>query len=233
MPGPVPDGKPDKGPEELRASDVPRGMDHDDCKPAAMEPRGSIDDTIASDQDAAQARQHRREAEAPKTAADLSMGKHARIVDHLLDMPEPMDVYLRIRSGLTFGSRASSLGYGELVEALDAAEELAAEAARLAANMKVALAAFLIDAMVIRSALRKQVNVELKNQKDAGKLAKATISNDDIDAMMADMFNDEYRDLELRISKAKRSTEAVEALDAIARERARDLRAMVSKSRDA
>ncbi len=201
-----------------------------------MEPRGSIatdqlSDKVDEDESRRDDARRHGQARAPKSAGDLTMGRHARIVDHLFEVDDPMEVYERVRAGLSFGGRASSLGHGELVDALDEAQTLATEASRLSANMKVALRAFELDAEVIRGALRNQATADIRDQITAGTFAKKTINNDDIEAVMAQKFSDEYRDLELRHSRAKRAADAIESLAERAVDRARDLRAMVSSSR--
>ena len=160
------------------------------------------------------------------------MGHHQRIVDVLFDLPDPMDVYSRVRRSLTFGGRASSMGHGALIDALDEAETNAADAFQLMCDAKVTHDRFEMDAQVISGALRDKAVMDLQAQKDAGTRSKA-ITNDDITAVMAAKFHDEYRDLETRRSRAKRTVAALESLAELARERARDLRAMVAKSRDA
>ncbi len=203
-----------------------------------MEPRGSIaeqskvDDKVAEDQARRDAAARDRRRDAPEKASELSMGEHQRIVDHLFDLPHPMEIYEKVRRGLSFGGRASTLGYGDLVDALDEAETLAEEASRLNANMKVALRSFELDADVIRGAIRAEARDDLERQRAiAGTKGVLTIA--DIEAAMASKYPDEYRDLELRHAKAKRSCDAIETLADLARDRARDLRQMVAKARDA
>lgn len=196
-----------------------------------------FDDHVQDVEDRREAGRRARAADAPKTADGLSMGNHQRIVDVLFDMPDPMEVYSRVRRALTFGGRASSMGYGALVDALDEAETNAADAFQLLCDAKVTHDRFELDAKVIAGALRQQALDDLMAQKialkkDTGQSGKA-IANDDIEAMVAAKFPDEYRDLEARRSRAKRTVAALESLADLSRERARDLRAMVSKTRDA
>jgi hypothetical protein len=193
-------------------------------------------DKVVDDQEQRDKNKRRAEAEAPKRARDLTMGTHARIVDHLFTPEDPMEVYTRVRTALSFGGRASSMGYGALADALDEAEKNAADAFQLMVNAKVALDAFNLDMMVIKSTLRTQALADLQAQVDARKaekLSTKTITNDDIDAVMASKFPDEYRSLESQSSKNRRTIAALEDLAERARERAKDLRALVGKSRDA
>lgn len=208
----------------------------------AMEPRGSIeptakgnpvfDDHVQDTADRRDAARAARAAEAPKTASGLNMGPHQRIVDVLFDMPDSMEVYTRVRKALSFGGRASSMGYGGLVDALDEAETNAADAFQLMCDAKVVHDRFEIDAQVIEGTLREKATDDLQAQKNDGTRTKA-ITNDDVTAVMAKKFPDEYRDLMSRRSRAKRTVALLESLAELTRERARDLRAMVAKSRDA
>lgn len=196
-----------------------------------------FDDHVDDVEQRREAGRRARAAEAPKTADGLSMGNHQRIVDVLFDMPDPMEVYERVRRALSFGGRASSMGYGALVDALDEAETNAADAFQLMCDAKVTHDRFEMDAKVIAGALRTQALDDLYAQKaqlkaDTKQAGKA-ITNDDIEAVIASKFPDEYRDLESRRSRAKRTVAALESLADLARERARDLRAMVAKTRDA
>jgi hypothetical protein len=217
-------------------------------KKAVMEDRSSITtkeaaveklgDKLDQEQDARDAAKRRAAAEAPRTSEELqqsigalNMGTHARIVDTLFDMPDPMTEYLAIKASLSFGGRASSMSYGQLIDALDDAQSVAERCSRLVANAKVTLDAFNMDAEVISGVLREQAVMDLQAQKDAGTRSKA-ITNDDITAVMAKKFPDEFRDLEIKKGKARRMVAAIEALYDRASARAGDLRAMVQRSRE-
>lgn len=210
----------------------------------SAEPRGSassaqecLDDRVADDQADRERRERSRAAEAPRTHQELrsrvdglSMGRHARIVDHLFELPDPTEVYTRIRGSLSFGGRVSSMGYGDLADALDEAERNALDAVQLLANAKAAHDAFELDSKVIWGAMREQAVADLQAQKESGSRSKQ-ITNDDIEAVMATKFPDEYRDLELKRGRARRTVAALEQLADISRDRARDLRAFVGKAR--
>lgn len=209
--------------------------------PKPMETQGSIEqleDKVDADAAARDAAQRRENAERPQTPSEvrdavskLSMGTHARIVDALFDLPDPMEEYLAIKASLSFGGRASSLSYGQLVDALDDAQSMAERASRLLASAKITHDAFNLDAEVIRGALREQAIDDLQQQKAEGKRSKA-ITKDDVAGVMAIAFPDEYRDLEMRSNKAKRMVTAIEHLYDRACARAGDLRAMVQRTRE-
>ncbi len=165
-----------------------------------------------------------------KTAADLTMGPgYDRIVTHLFQLDDPMKVYEEVRESLRMG-RASAASYGQLVDALDEAEEAAMRAMDLLVNTKDAHDGFEIDAKIILGGMRAQASSILEDQKAKG-LLKKTITNDDVEAVMAANHPDEWQDLERKRGRAKRTIDLLTALHEAARERAKDLRAMVSKFR--
>lgn len=186
---------------------------------------------------------------AGKEASDLSMGAgYDRIVDHLYDLAEPDAEYREIREALSFGARraASGLAYGDLVDALDHAEDIAYRATLLLVNAKVAHDAYELDAKTIVAALRAGVIADLEVERarhkaaaEAAKKAKTDepvgrskqITEADIDAALAEKYPREWRDLEMRRGKARRMIAALESLEARTIERARDLRQMVARQR--
>ncbi len=141
-----------------------------------------------------------------------------------------MMVYERVRAALQMGKRASSASYGEMVDALDAAEENASQAMELFINAKVSLDAFEIDATIVESGMRDQAVALLEEEKARGERKKA-ITNGDVEAVMAARFPDEWQDLSRRRGQAKRTVDMLSDLCERCRERAKDLRAMVSKYR--
>ncbi len=208
----------------------------------AMETRLSIEQeklgqSIEQDEKQREGARRRAAADAPKRASELSMGRHARIVDHLFEMEDPHEVYSRVRQGLSFGGRASSMGYGALADALDEAEKNAADAFQLLINTKLAADTLEMDAKVIYAGMRDQALAELMemkatSKKETGSAGKA-IAKDDIESIMATKFHDEFRTLEITRAQTRRTVAALEDLAERARERAKDLRALVGKARDA
>ncbi len=225
------DTKPEQD-DQARAAQPPM-----DERSSMGQAQNKLADQVEDDVASKERRQRSAQAAAPKRASELSMGTHARIVDHLFATKDPMEVYTRVRNGLSFGGRASSMGYAALADALDEAETNAHDAFELLVNTKMVADSLELDAKVIESALREQVLADLMEQKAANKAATGStgkaITNDDIAAVMANKFPDEYRALEINRGRARRTVQALEDLAERSRERAKDLRALVGKARDA
>jgi hypothetical protein len=158
----------------------------------------------------------------------VSMTGFETIIDSVFSFDSEA-VYQEVLNSLEFQGKASRAEYGMLIDALDAAEEVARKALQLVANAKVACVRYLADVDSIRGQLREDARNELLNERDGGKAP--TIA--DIEARVASAYHDEHRDIEVRIAKAKRSVEYLEGLASLTAERARDLRQMVAKSRGA
>lgn len=158
-------------------------------------------------------------------------GGNDRIVTHLFQRDEdPMDTYKKIRASLRLGTRASSASAGQLLDALDQAEENAMEAFELLINAKVAHDLFEIDSKVVLGAVRASAYTVLQREKTDGIRSKA-ITDADVESAMASLSPDDYQAVQEKIGKAKRTIDLLSELYVSARERAKDLRAMVSKSR--
>jgi hypothetical protein len=155
---------------------------------------------------------------------------YSRIVKTVFDVPDPSEVFDRLRKELSLGMQASRADYGTTIDALDRAESNAQEAAELAINAKLAHELYLADQVALRGALREQALARLQAEKAEGKRSKA-ITNDDIDGAIASMFPDEYRAQSQRDAEARGMLAATESLAERWRERARDLRAHVQTVR--
>ena len=140
-----------------------------------------------------------------------------------------MDVYQRVRDSLRMG-RASGASYGQLVEALDEAEENAVLAMEVYVNAAVALESFEIDAKIVLGTLRDDATAILEDEKAQGQRKKA-ITNDDVESVMAAKFPDEWQSVTNKRAKAQQTVKLLGDLCERARERCKDLRAMVSKFR--
>jgi hypothetical protein len=205
-------------------------------EPAAAETAdmSQVDDEVST---ATEEKQERKEAARRRTAtadpSSLSMGDgYDRIVDTLFDLPDPHEEYLAVKQSLKLGTRASRADYGTLIDALDVSEDMAERAFALLVNAKVARDAYDIDARAIEAGMRDQANAALQAEKDAKTRSKA-ITDADVTAYMAAKFPDEWRDIEARRGKARRTVSYLEDLAKRAGERARDLRQMVARARDA
>lgn len=151
-----------------------------------------------------------------------------RVVETVFSMTDEdtVEEYRILSTTLKLEGRASDASYGSLVDALDEAEEKARRASVLAANSKVAMAAYDYDAKPIVAAIREAAVDNLK----ANGNAKPTLA--DIDAEMSQAFTDEYRAIALKMEKAKRMVDVTENLSYRWQERAKDLRQMVARARD-
>ncbi len=194
-------------------------------------------EAAAADAEAAAQRKRERAAQAPERAEDLTMGEgFERIITHQFRVTDSFEEYVRLRAALRFrNDRASALNRGDLMDALDAAEDAAHEAAELAAQAKVAHDSFEIDAKVIQASMRQEALNALTDRKaelkaSTGASGKA-IAEEDIKAEMAAQHPDEYMSLESKRSKANRSVDLLDDLAKKLAERAKDLRAMFSNSR--
>lgn len=162
---------------------------------------------------------------------------YKRIVSSTFDIPDPDKEYARIRATLKLGTRASRADYGEMVDALDEAEETTMAAMELYIHAKVALEDYEIYADMRGGAMREQAITILQSakadlKKDSGTSGKQ-ITDADVRMTMARIFPEEYRALEKDRSQNKHTVDLIKELVERCRERCRDLRSMVGKARDA
>jgi hypothetical protein len=198
----------------------------------ALPGMGEVADQVeADDEHKAQAEAARR-ATATTDPAELALGSgYDRIVDTLFDLPDPYDTYQLVKRSLQLGTRASRADYGTLVDALDAAQDMADKAYDLYVNAKTAADSYEIDAKAIESGMRDQAMAALMEEYKAKQ--RPSPKNDDVDAYMAAKFPDEWRDIQQRRGRARRMVRKLENLATRASERAKDLRQMVARARDA
>jgi hypothetical protein len=163
----------------------------------------------------------------PSQASELEMGNGLqRVVTHLFDFQgDPMETYERVRESLRLGTRASQASYGQLVDALDQAEEMAATAMELLINAKVTHDAFEIDSKIVKSALWDQATQALEQDKKSGVRTKQIVIAD-IESWIAVHHPDEWRALEVKIGQARRMVAMLEDLAERTRQRAGHLRVM-------
>jgi hypothetical protein len=213
----------------------------DDSTKAPFAPAASsleaAGEAAQNEADERKARHAARAEGAPKKAEELEMGGgFGRVITHQF---RPTDAYLEyteLRTMLRSEGRASQLSYGQLVDALDVAEDAAHRGAELCAQAKVMHDEFDFNAKVIAAALRKNAVEELERRKAEfkaeNKTAGKAITNDDIEAEIASQNPDEWLELESRRGKARRSIALFEDLAVRLAERAKDLRQMVARARD-
>lgn len=167
----------------------------------------------------------------PKNVGELQMGRGVdRIVRSIFDLPDIPTEHEEIRKSLRFDGRASDLSHGELVNALNEADELAQRAAELLANVKSVHDVFEIHAKAVESTLRMRGHEALIELKDRGKYS-GRFGAEDVEAMMAKLHADEFVDLEKRKGEAKRTVDVVASLFERCVDRARHLSNMVARSR--
>lgn len=159
-------------------------------------------------------------------------GGYSRIVTSLFtSVEDPMATYQKLRGALTMGGRASASSHGQIIDALDAAEDNAATAMELLVNAKVTHDSFEIDAKILLAALRDRATSVLEDEKAKGERKKA-ITEADVESTMGAMFPDEWRALEDRRGKAKRMVAMIEDLAERCRQRAGHLRVMARSARE-
>lgn len=150
-------------------------------------------------------------------------GGFAPIVETVL-IADPKECYDEIMKSLQLPKGASRVDYGTLLEELDNAQAMAANALRLVATAKRTYKSYEAEADVIRASIRKRA-VEIA-EKD-----KARPTKDDIEAIMRSTYHDEYRTLQVKVEEAKSMISVLEGLVTVTRERAKDLRQMLASSR--
>lgn len=160
----------------------------------------------------------------PRLATDLQ-----RIVTSTFTMPAVDEAATRLEEKL-HAIRPSRCDYGTIADALDEAQENARLAMQLLVNAKLANDRFIADAQLTESGMRDHVHARLQSEKDRGQRSKA-ITDADVVAAMANCFPDEWQQIELTKHQARRTIAYLEDLCDRMRERARDLRALVSNAR--
>lgn len=167
----------------------------------------------------------------PQAGGGQQMTGYERVIDRLFTVDVDA-VYEQLEADLRLATKASRADYGTIVDALDVAEDNARLAMQLCVHAKVTRDAFLADLEVTESALREEATAIAQAQKEKGERSKA-ITNADIDAIIAARHSEEWRDLKDKRARAQRTCEYLERLAELWKERAKDLRAMVAKARDA
>ncbi len=158
-----------------------------------------------------------------------------RVITHQFRAIDTFETYTALRGKLRFKGRASALGLGEILDALNEAQQAAYDASELVAQAKSAHDEFELHAKIIRSAMWKEA-LEVLNQRKADfkaetKASGKALTNDDIEAEIMSQHPDEWSDLEIRRGRARRGIALLEALAADLVERAKDLRAMYARAR--
>lgn len=177
---------------------------------------------VAAEQRAADRERAGRKFFAPRMSDDME-----RIVENIFTIDVKI-TYDRIIASLQL--RDDSRDYHSVNAALDRAEVIARDAWRIASIARIERERWDIDAEIIRGAMRKEAMAALTQLKDKGEYSKA-IHNPDVDAQMARMFPDEWRDLEEKKAKAHEAAKNMEKLAELAVARIRTLQVLLSTLR--
>jgi hypothetical protein len=214
-----------------------RFIDENNDTAEALNDAGEAAATDAAE--AAERREARRQEASGMKAAELDMSSgFSRVITHLFQVANPLDEYSYLRGKLkSREERMSALSYGELVDLLDEAEDDAMRAAELASLAKVVHSDFDFNATVIESAIRKPAVTELEERKvklkEDTKTAGKAITDADVEMEMARSNPDEWHVLRQKRERAKRTVDQLVELHARLVERAKDLRALVSRHSNA
>lgn len=193
------------------------------------EPTGEKDESRTSSLDSYV---HVPRSKGDTRVSKIQMSGFESIIDSVFTI-DTNQVFREVKDFLRFSQNPSSLSYGELVDELNQAQEMAARALQLLAVAKTALATYLGDVEIIKAELHEQCVREMyekyEDKDDKEVVRKPTIA--DIDAYKASAYHDEWSDMTRRTSEAKETVALIEGLVRRASERARDLRDMASNSR--
>jgi len=156
------------------------------------------------------------------------MPGYGKITTRIFNL-DPITEFDAVLTGLRLGKRGHEATYAEIIDALEEAEDTARRAHALWCHAKVALESFEIDATVSESAMLTNARTALAQQKavDSG----VSVAQAAVEAYAKTHNVDEYRDLAVRRQKAKRTTDHLEQLAAIWRDRRRTLETMANRVR--
>lgn len=152
-----------------------------------------------------------------------------RIIDKVFTVDE-LSEFEELEGRLRLGVAAHRADYAVLIDALEESEDCARRAHRLYVNAYVAHEGFEIDAKVVDGGMRERAVADLQAEKESGVRHKQ-ITEADVAAAIAARFPDEYRDLEIRRSKAKRMRDHLGQLAELWVQRCRTLETLVGKQR--
>lgn len=130
-----------------------------------------------------------------------------RIIETLYRV-DALAEYEELEKALTIGEDRGD--YGTLRLQLDKAEDRARRAHKLYLSAKLERTRYELDADAVRAAMRQKAIDELELDKKAGRTKR--IANDDVDAKMAEMFRDEWRDQAIKRAQVKGMEDALERL---------------------
>ena len=201
---------------KVQASTEPEGAPNTgDRSPVKPEPDPVGDESF---------RRQQREAVA-RRIDELVLGEgYERIIEHVFTI-DSWATYEELQKRLQLPVPAHAQTKTLLFDELDAAETNAKIAHQLFVSAKETVRRFDCDVVVMSVDMRQQASASLQREKDAGQRSKQ-ITDTDVESRMASMFPDEWRQLEMRRSKAKLMVDHMLRLSDAWKERARDLRSM-------
>lgn len=148
--------------------------------------------------------------------ASLDMGDLGSLVERMFEIDFDAD-YERVVKSLKFGD-AQRAETKVLRRALDDQTDVARVAHRLYCNAREAREVFEIDALVVLSSIRADATHILQTEKKKGDRTK-TITDADVESMMASRYPDVYRDLARRRKRVELLCKHLEELAEIAKKR--------------
>ncbi len=157
-------------------------------------------------------------------------GGWQRIVTTIFTLDERA-IFERVTAFLSFDGPAHRKEYGELIDELDRATEIANDASLLRENAKAALSTFEADVEVWQADQRHQARAALEADKRANDGKGKQITEGDVLAKMAALFPDDYRATAEKLARAKGAVAHLDQLHARAVDRFKALDAMVRGSR--
>lgn len=161
----------------------------------------------------------------------LAMGAE-QIVRTIFDVPDVFEEHRELRKALKFETRATALSLGQLIDEVESASDRAQRASEMLAVVRAAHDDFEARAQIHLAAMHERAVQTLLDEADERKKdGKATkrANKDDVAAMTAQLFPDEWADIQARRSRAKHAIETCKSLADQWVERQRDLRAVLAR----
>lgn len=233
------------GPRSGEGMSLESWLDSDEERPKPgplpeTTPQPAIERALADDEqeqaDRKQRDEERRQKASSVTAESLEMGGgFGRVITHMFGVTDPFEEYAYLRGKLRSTKAGSALTQGELLDALDEAEENAFRAAELLAQAKLMEDDFGFDATLIESSMRLPAIAKLEEKKADLKASTKTsgkaITDSDVDAVMAEDHPDEWHVLRRKRARVERGVKLFSELHERLVQRAGHLRTMVQRSR--
>lgn len=153
-------------------------------------------------------------------------GEYQAIVTTVFSLEKPDAVYRQLEEAIR-PVRASRSDRGTIIDRLDEAQDHARVAHQLLANAKATVDAFTLDAQIVIGGMREQAIAKLTAEKATGARTKQ-VTEADVEGVAATLYPDEWRAIQDRTGKARRTVAYLEALVDRCVDRARDLRAILN-----